>query len=113
MSSLIECGDGVTTDEAACAGNRNQHWLLSSANQFVAADKSRVPSYCCDNACRSSRLPLYYIVRYLEHFTGSARCQEQIMAATIRRGKNKPQTLPKCPTGIAGLDEITGGGLPR
>ena len=23
------------------------------------------------------------------------------------------ETLPKCPTGIRGLDEITGGGLPR
>jgi circadian clock protein KaiC len=23
------------------------------------------------------------------------------------------RTLPKCPTGIAGLDEVTGGGLPR
>ena len=24
-----------------------------------------------------------------------------------------PASLPKCPTGIHGLDEITGGGLPR
>jgi circadian clock protein KaiC len=35
------------------------------------------------------------------------------MAATNRRTKTSPQTLPKCPTGIDGLDEITGGGLPR
>jgi circadian clock protein KaiC len=34
------------------------------------------------------------------------------MAATNRRAKSS-STLPKCPTGIAGLDEITGGGLPR
>jgi circadian clock protein KaiC len=34
----------------------------------------------------------------------------------VRRDVNtsdKPQTLPKAPTGIEGLDEITGGGLPR
>ena len=28
-------------------------------------------------------------------------------------GKNKPEVLAKCPTGIKGLDEITGGGLPQ
>jgi circadian clock protein KaiC len=27
--------------------------------------------------------------------------------------KTEPTTLPKCPTGIQGLDEITGGGLPQ
>ena len=27
--------------------------------------------------------------------------------------KSKATLLPKCPTGIQGLDEITGGGLPR
>jgi circadian clock protein KaiC len=27
--------------------------------------------------------------------------------------KNKPEVLVKCPTGIKGLDEITGGGLPK
>src|SRR4051812_26170482 len=35
------------------------------------------------------------------------------MALTNRTGKIHPQVLPKCPTGISGLDEITGGGLPR
>src|SRR3954466_14063599 len=35
------------------------------------------------------------------------------MATNTRRGKSAPQVLPKCPTGIVGLDEITGGGLPR
>jgi circadian clock protein KaiC len=29
------------------------------------------------------------------------------------RALRKPSNLPKCPTGIAGLDEITGGGFPR
>jgi circadian clock protein KaiC len=29
------------------------------------------------------------------------------------RVANRPQTLPKTPTGITGLDEITGGGLPQ
>src|SRR5688500_6583629 len=33
--------------------------------------------------------------------------------ATKRREKSLPATLPKCPAGIPGLDEITGGGLPR
>ena len=29
------------------------------------------------------------------------------------RPSSPPTHLPKCPTGIQGLDEITGGGLPR
>ena len=32
--------------------------------------------------------------------------------ATNRRGA-ATDTLPKCPTGIQGLDDVTGGGLPR
>ena len=35
------------------------------------------------------------------------------MAAIRRHNKSTPRPLPKCPTGISGLDEITGGGLPR
>src|SRR5215203_813568 len=35
------------------------------------------------------------------------------MAVRRRRKPTDAATLPKCPTGIAGLDEITGGGLPR
>jgi len=35
------------------------------------------------------------------------------MAATTHRRKNTARTLPKCPTGISGLDDITQGGLPR
>ena len=35
------------------------------------------------------------------------------MAVTGRQKKTTPQPLAKCPTGILGLDEITGGGLPR
>lgn len=30
-----------------------------------------------------------------------------------RRSAAAPGTLPKAPTGISGLDEVTGGGLPR
>src|SRR5579864_5432516 len=33
----------------------------------------------------------------------------------VKRTNERPsagRTLPKCPTGISGLDEITGGGLP-
>jgi circadian clock protein KaiC len=33
--------------------------------------------------------------------------------ATVRNKAPKPEGLEKCPTGIAGLDEITGGGLPK
>jgi len=33
--------------------------------------------------------------------------------AKINKGGNGRRQLPKCPTGIEGLDEITGGGLPR
>jgi circadian clock protein KaiC len=33
--------------------------------------------------------------------------------ATARKIAAKPEGLEKCPTGIAGLDEITGGGLPK
>ena len=35
------------------------------------------------------------------------------MPKVIRKGKTTHATLPKAPTGITGLDEITGGGLPR
>lgn len=35
------------------------------------------------------------------------------MGTTKRRGRSRGEPLPKCPTGISGLDEITGGGLPR
>jgi circadian clock protein KaiC len=35
------------------------------------------------------------------------------MAKTIRKRNAVHRTLPKSPTGIQGLDEITGGGLPR
>src|SRR5262245_44339140 len=34
-----------------------------------------------------------------------------IKATNNRRAAAR--TLPKCPTGVAGLDEVTGGGLPR
>src|SRR6202795_4161537 len=38
-----------------------------------------------------------------------------MLLKTIRRAKSAGPVsrLPKCPTGIQGLDEITGGGLPR
>jgi circadian clock protein KaiC len=35
------------------------------------------------------------------------------MAVKATRQKNSRPQLPKCPTGISGLDEITGGGVPR
>src|SRR3954471_10543454 len=35
------------------------------------------------------------------------------MTVTKEQSKMRPRTLQKCPTGIAGLDEITGGSLPR
>jgi circadian clock protein KaiC len=35
------------------------------------------------------------------------------MAATNNKARDGRRELPKCPTGIEGLDEITGGGLPR
>src|SRR3954471_17338626 len=35
------------------------------------------------------------------------------MTVTKEQSKMRPRTLQKCPTGISGLDEITGGGLPR
>jgi len=35
------------------------------------------------------------------------------MARLKERPPQGRRTLPKCPTGITGLDEITGGGLPR
>jgi len=35
------------------------------------------------------------------------------MAKTQRTARSAVRGLPKCPTGIRGLDEITGGGLPR
>src|SRR4051794_16292376 len=35
------------------------------------------------------------------------------MAKTAKTHRAAGRDLPKCPTGIAGLDEITGGGLPR
>jgi circadian clock protein KaiC len=35
------------------------------------------------------------------------------MKAARARGKSSDGFLPKCPTGIQGFDEITGGGLPR
>lgn len=33
--------------------------------------------------------------------------------ATVRKKAAKPEGIEKCPTGIAGLDEITGGGVPK
>src|SRR5262245_5923823 len=35
------------------------------------------------------------------------------MTKTASRQKPGPATLPKSPTGIQGLDEVTGGGLPQ
>jgi len=35
------------------------------------------------------------------------------MARAKTQTRQRPKSLPKCPTGIVGLDEITGGGLPR
>ena len=35
------------------------------------------------------------------------------MAKKRRKSRVRLKSLPKCPTGIQGLDEITGGGLPR
>jgi circadian clock protein KaiC len=36
-----------------------------------------------------------------------------LMSKTMHSRKTAARTLPKCPTGIQGLDEITGGGVPR
>ncbi len=33
--------------------------------------------------------------------------------ATVRKKAAKPEGIAKCPTGIAGLDEVTGGGVPK
>lgn len=33
--------------------------------------------------------------------------------ADLKPGSTDTRALPKAPTGIAGLDDITGGGLPR
>ena len=35
------------------------------------------------------------------------------MTKTVTKQKASPASLPKCTTGIQGLDEITGGGLPK
>lgn len=35
------------------------------------------------------------------------------MSESTSEGPPASLMLPKCPTGIAGLDQITGGGLPR
>ncbi|HEY5481483.1 MAG TPA: ATPase domain-containing protein, partial [Verrucomicrobiae bacterium] len=39
--------------------------------------------------------------------------KETILKKTIPKSTSPATQLPKCPTGIQGLDEITGGGLPR
>ena len=46
------------------------------------------------------------------------RCQKPIkkdctLTKAVAKQKSSPASLPKCPTGIQGLDEITGGGLPK
>src|SRR5262249_35444130 len=43
----------------------------------------------------------------------AAASRRAAMSRTGTRRKAAQATLPKCPTGIGGLDEITGGGLPR
>jgi circadian clock protein KaiC len=39
--------------------------------------------------------------------------RDRVMTRTTNNRRSAPQTLPKCPTGITGLDEVTEGGLPR
>src|SRR5262249_31288902 len=43
----------------------------------------------------------------------AAASRRAAMSRSRTRRKASQPTLPKCPTGIQGLDEITGGGLPR
>src|SRR4029079_9257175 len=43
---------------------------------------------------------------------GPSACKESTRVPKTVNGKNG-RSLPKAPTGIQGLDEITGGGLPR
>ena len=35
------------------------------------------------------------------------------LVVTVRKKAAKPEGIEKCPTGISGLDEVTGGGLPK
>jgi len=44
---------------------------------------------------------------------GPARLSEEVMSKTAINHNSKKPSLPKAATGIQGLDEITGGGLPR
>jgi circadian clock protein KaiC len=39
--------------------------------------------------------------------------KDVLLTKTVTRQKAPPASLPKCTTGIQGLDEITGGGLPK
>jgi hypothetical protein len=49
-----------------------------------------------------------FISGHLERLT-----QEKSMTKRRSKSESLPEVLPKCRPGIKGLDEITGGGLPR
>src|SRR6202795_820431 len=46
-------------------------------------------------------------------YTRKSFKRERVMSKTAPRKDKKNRNLPKTPTGIQGLDEITGGGFPR
>src|SRR5438067_11641275 len=48
-----------------------------------------------------------------ELYTGKSFNQERAMSKTPRKKDKESLSLPKAPTGIQGLDEVTMGGFPR
>src|SRR5689334_18883050 len=68
----------------------------------------------------------HFLLCKLDRFGASAfaastqHVEDDALKASLRfamaknnKGGNGRRQLPKCPTGITGLDEITGGGVPR
>src|SRR6186997_1570178 len=46
-------------------------------------------------------------------FTHSVSIRRRLFVAPVKQSERQLKLLPKSPTGIPGMDEITGGGLPK
>src|SRR5579872_3385417 len=64
---------------------------------------------------RRGRIPLRVRPRrlFLFHAVSITDLEGVSVTSTATKQKASAATLPKCTTGIQGLDEITGGGLPQ
>jgi circadian clock protein KaiC len=85
--------------------------LSSISRGLQCTFPTRPPNRRCHRCPLTSRAPMLSII-FPSRFN-PIPVRVRTSSASRRKGTSLPTTLPKAPTGIQGLDEITAGGFPR